>query len=236
MKRKMTIAAAQGKRPEEICSKSLIQELSSWLHYVLSHTLCQMMKSNDMQGRNKGENEGIWKRQGRHGWGERGDVSISGKEDTSYESNFSGPHWFSFSWHTGKGSSVTSTMWSYPKPQLTGPSGYLSQAGPIISLSQDCCLYNQREHNPGLYGGLNSEMCTSQKHLRLSFPPSLYLVCSEKEWNQQAEGNQDVGREYWMHSSPSLWGPGLPAVSLPDSFFNYSTLNHIREGQHRASP
>lgn len=140
-----------------------------------------------------------------------------GKEDISYESSFSGPHWFFFAWHTGKESLVASTMWSYPQPHwsklwLTGPSWYLSRAGPISSVSQDCWLCNQKEHKPVLHDGINSEMCMSQKHLRLSFPHSLYLVCSEKGWNQQAERNQDMERDYWMHSGPCLWGPGLPSV------------------------
>lgn len=58
------------------------------------------------------------------------------KENISYELSFSSSHWFSSD--TGKGPPMTSTMWSYSHLQLIGPSWYLSQAGPISSLSQDC--------------------------------------------------------------------------------------------------
>lgn len=76
MKRKMSMSGDPGKSPEEICSKSLTQELFSCLHCVLPRVLYQIRKSNGMQSRGERKKEGIWERSGSHGWEERGDVSV----------------------------------------------------------------------------------------------------------------------------------------------------------------
>lgn len=85
-----------------------------------------------------------------------------GKETTSWVSSFSSAYWFSFYWYTRK-PPPPSTVWSYPQPQLIGPSRHLSQAGAIGSLLQDYWFWEQREHESVPWGGINYEMCTSQE-------------------------------------------------------------------------
>lgn len=184
--------------------------------------LCQMIKSNDMQGRDKGENEGISLQEAGQAWvgRVRWCVHIWGRK-VSRMNQASLVH---------IDSSLPDTQERSPQWQVQcGPTpshSWLVQVDIYPGLGQSALFprtadsATKKSISQSYMVALTLRCVMSQKHLRLSFPHSLYLVCSEKGWNQQTERNQDMEREYWMHSSPCLWGPGLPAVLLPDSSFN----------------
>lgn len=79
-----------------------------------------------------------------------------------------------------------------------------SVLGSANQLSSSGLLLLGTERNKSVpRGGINYEMYTSQEHLK---SPSLHLGCSKKEW-KQGERNQEIGREYWIHSNPCWWDP-----------------------------
>lgn len=134
-----------------------------------------------------------------HGWGEKGDVPTNGGRKTPHvvqaspaytESPFTNWKKRSHQWQVQCGSTQGTADWS----KLTfvpGSTNQLSSSGLLILGTE----------SPR--GGINYEMYTSQEGLR---SPSLHLGCSKKE-SKQGQRNQEIGREYWIHSNPCWWDP-----------------------------
>ena len=138
-----------------------------------------------------------------HGWWEKGDVPTNGGRKTSHvfqaspayiKSPFTNWKQRSHQWQVQYGNTQGTADWS----TLTSVLGSANQ------LSSSGLLLLGTERNKSVpRGGINYEMYTSQEHLK---SPSLHLGCSKKEW-KQGERNQEIGREYWIHSNPCWWDP-----------------------------